>query len=527
MADSPETRKASSASFDEESYLRFNPDVRAAVAAGHFASGRDHFERYGKAEGRQTKKLSNQLRDRVIATGNLDAPRPRPKNWACSIDSVMISPAGGIFFTGWVDDYLEILDSIDLYFGEWAISFSGAGIARTRRPDVEAARGLAPRHSYGFWGFTAAGRTLPSGPCSVVIRLRSGTEASLMIVAEFLSDLELRTTILHQIETANYFGPPAFEAAHSFGPAIGAQITAFNKILAAHAIKTPYAERFGDVKPHYKGSIIVCLHGNLDAIFVQQALFSQQPDIQDFEFIYVCQNPEQAESLLNEARHSAQIYGLDQTIILLGANAGLSAARNLAAQYANSDRLLFVSPAILPYDQNFIVQHTQVLENAPPEQTALFSVPLFYDDGSLMHGGIYFELDMMPRFETGNMAETILLRPEHYGRGAAPDTAIFLRPRPVPAISGAFISAHRAWFEKLGGFSTDYVLGGYEDADFCLKSLGQGKPAWLHGAKLFHLEGAAKPGAAGTINRWLFTKTWGEIVQKDLLGPAPKNPVFR
>jgi hypothetical protein len=527
MADPPETRKASSASFDEEAYLRFNPDVRAAVAAGHFASGRDHFDRYGKAEGRQTQKLSNQWRDRVIATGNLDTPRPRPKNWACSIDNVIISPAGGIFFTGWVDDYLETLDSIDLYFGEWAISFSGAGIARTRRPDVETARSLPARHAYGFWGFCAAGRALPSGPCSVVIRLKSGTEASLLITAEFLSDLELRTAILVQIETASYFGPPTFEAAHSLAPAIGAQIIAFTKILAARTIETPYAERFGEVKPHYKGSIIVCLHGNLDAIFLQQALFSQQPGILDYEFIYVCQAPEQAEPLLNEARHSAQIYGLDQTIILLGANAGLSAVRNLAAQYANSDRLLFVSPAILPYDQNFIVQHTQLVENAPPEQTALFSVPLFYDDGSLMHGGIYFELDTMPRFETGNMAETILLRPEHYGRGAPPDTAAYLTPRAVPAVSGAFISAHRAWFEKLDGFSTDYVLGGYEDADFCLKSLGQGKPAWLHGAKLFHLEGAAKPGAAGTINRWLFTRTWSEMVQKDLLGPAPKNPVFR
>jgi GT2 family glycosyltransferase len=526
MADNPETRKASATSFDEDSYLRFNPDVRAAVAAGLFASGAEHFARYGKAEGRQTARPANPLRDRVIATSTLDIPRPRPRNWACSIDSVIISPAGGVYFAGWVNDYLETLDSIDLYFGEWAISFSGAGIARTRRPDVEAARDLPARHNYGFWGFVYAARPLPAGPCSIVIRLKSGAEASLLIPAEFLSDLELRSTLLAQIETSSYFGPPAFETAHALTPAIGAQIIAFNKSLAAPAIKAPYAERFGHAKDNYKGTIIVHLADNLDAIFLQQALLAQQPGIQDYEFIFVATNPEKAEALLNEARHSAQIYGLDQTIILLGANAGLSAAKNLAAQYANSDRLLFASPQILPYDQNFIAQHTELIETAPPEQTALFGAPLFYDDGSLMHGGIYFELDTMPRFENGIMTETILLRPEHYGRGAPPGTAVFLRPRPVPAIASAFMSINRLWFEKLGGFSTDYVLGGYEDVDFCLTSLAQGKPAWIQAPKLWHLEAAAKPQAAATINRWLFTKTWGDIVQQDLLGRSPKNPVF-
>ncbi len=38
--------------FDEDFYLQSNPDVAAAVASGAIASGRDHFEMYGEAEGR-------------------------------------------------------------------------------------------------------------------------------------------------------------------------------------------------------------------------------------------------------------------------------------------------------------------------------------------------------------------------------------------------------------------------------------------------------------------------------------------
>jgi hypothetical protein len=39
--------------FDEARYLALHPDIRAAVAAGHFPSGRHHYEAFGMAEGRE------------------------------------------------------------------------------------------------------------------------------------------------------------------------------------------------------------------------------------------------------------------------------------------------------------------------------------------------------------------------------------------------------------------------------------------------------------------------------------------
>ena len=120
------------------------------------------------------------------------------------------------------------------------------------------------------------------------------------------------------------------------------------------------------------------------------------------------------------------------------------------------------------------------MEALPAAQTDLFGAPLYYDDGSLMHAGMYFCSDTVPNFERGRSCEISLLRVEHYGKGAPPETAQFVKPRPVPAVTGAFMSVAKAWFEKLGGFTQDYVFGHYEDADLCLKSIAAGRMPWLH-----------------------------------------------
>ncbi|WP_416409225.1 class I SAM-dependent methyltransferase [Agrobacterium rosae] len=44
---------ASEVNFDETLYLKSNPDVAASIDVGHFASGREHFLKHGKIEGRK------------------------------------------------------------------------------------------------------------------------------------------------------------------------------------------------------------------------------------------------------------------------------------------------------------------------------------------------------------------------------------------------------------------------------------------------------------------------------------------
>ena len=518
--------------FDEQIYLRLNPDVLLAVAAGKFSSGLEHYERFGRAEGRPITDLGTLPRGRVVPTAKSRDTAELAEAPVGVLDAIRISPAGGIYVVGWVNDSLDRLDSVDMHFQGWSVCLDAAAMARVRRPDAEPAIGNGTSHAYGFWGFLYAAQRLTAGACNVVLRLKSGAELTLSAHAEMAEDQDLRNIALGQLAQAPYLGNAYFAAAAAVDGELGDQLLDFNRMLTRRAVNAPYVERFGPRRENYKASIIVCLYGKPEYLFLQQAMFSRHPAMRDYEFIYVSNSPEMAETMLREARRCALIYGLSVTLVLFSGNAGFGAANNVAAQYAASSRLIIMNPDVFPYDRDWAVKHEAVLEGMPEAQTRLFGVPLYYDDGSLMHAGMYFEADAMPSLTPGRRPETSILRVEHYGKGAPPETARFLRPRPVPAVTGAFISVARDWFEQLDGFTEDYIFGHYEDADLCLKSLEAGCAAWLHDVRLWHLEGKGsirKPVHEGgsAVNRWLFTKTWGELVCAELLGPVPEHPALR
>lgn len=510
-------------------YLRLNPDVLLAIAAGTFRSGREHYEQYGHAEGRPTTAPPSLPRDKVVFAADAAQRPERPRTPSGSVDEIKLSSSGGIYVRGWVNDQQDRIDCLELHFTGWAVAITGANLARLRRPDAEENLGFGG-HPFGFWGFLHAGRRLTGGACSAILRLKSGAELASPLHVEVIDDLEVRRLTLTALAQAQYLGNPYFAATAALDPTLGDALIDFNRALTLRAVNHPYVERFGGTR-RYKGSIIVCLYGRPEYLFLQQALFAGRPGIEDYEFIYVCNSPEDSETLLKEARRSHRIYGLDTSIVILNANAGFGAANNAAAKLANSDRLLFVNPDVFPHQQDWAARHSGLVETLPEDQTALFGAPLYYDDGSLMHGGMYFEVDTAPAFGGGKHSVTSILRVEHYGKGAPATNTSFLRPRPVPAVTGAFISVQRGWFEKLEGFTEDYIFGHYEDADLCLKSLEEGRPAWLHDVRLYHLEGKGsirQPVHEGgsVVNRWLFTQTWGETVRADLLGPQPTNPAF-
>ena len=299
-----------------------------------------------------------------------------------------------------------------------------------------------------------------------------------------------------------------------------------NRAITTRFVASPYVERFGSRETLLQGSIIVCLYGRAEYLFLQNALFSNQPGFNDYEFIYVSNSPELAELLLREAKLASYIYGQRITVVLLEGNAGFGAANNAAAKAAQSNRILIVNPDVFPRDHEWALKHTLLLEERPKDETQLFGVPLYYDDGSLMHGGMYFELDTGVLPQGGKFEKIKLIRVEHYGKGAPENLTRFTEPRPVPAVTGAFISSDRGWFEKLGGFTEDYVFGHYEDADFCLKSIVRGTFPRIHDLRLWHLEGKGstrRPVHEGgsLVNRWLFSSQWSGLIESALLGPNP------
>ena len=348
---------------------------------------------------------------------------------------------------------------------------------------------------------------------------------------ETVSNVDLRILVLGYVASAEFLGNRQVEAMAALANGFSDQILALNRALTDQFKAAPYIERFGMHRQPVRGSIIVCRFGKTEFLALQNCLFSGRPGIEDYEFTYTLNSPELGEKLLQEARAASMTYGVPQTVVVLSGNAGFGAANNAGAAVARSNRIMNVNPDVFPYDPNWAARHTELLDLRPAEETRLFGAALYYDDGSLMHGGMYFEMDTGISARAEAVRPCRMVRTEHYGKGAPAWAEQFVRARPVPAITGAFISSDRAWYEALGGFTEDYIFGHYEDADLCLKSLQRGTVSWMHDLRLWHLEGKGStrlpPHEGGSIvNRWLFSKLWAETIEDGLCGPNPTHPAL-
>jgi len=519
--------------FDAEAYLLANPDVAKSVAAGAFESAFDHYARHGRAERRPLRGASREPHDRLIRTKPPSAGGAPTLEVRASLEVLMLSPGGGMLLVGWVDDSVAPLEWITVSGSGWYITLSDSRMARFRRTDVESALATMRQHSFGFFGFAYTAESFDiGGDCKGLLHLADGRELSFDIQARRVSEVELRNTVLNYVANSEVFGNRQVEAVRMLQGPLNAAIVKHNRDISRQIVSGAYVEHFGARRRNPRGTLVVCLYGRSEYLFLQNALFGGGEGFEDYELIYVSNSPEMAEQIMKDVRACELVYGLPQTVVLLPGNAGFGAANNVAVTYALSERILIVNPDVFPRDPGWARKHTNAVSELPQARTQLFGVPLYYDDGSLMHGGMYFEFDTGLSVDPKGMSAQRLVRVEHYGKGAPAWSERFTRSRPVPAVTGAFISAARPWYEKLGGFTEDYVFGHYEDADLCLKSIAAGAAPWIHDIKLWHLEGKGStrlPVHAGGsyVNRAMFSERWDDVIAAGLEGPTPSHELLQ
>ena len=512
--------------FDGDAYLDANPDVAYAIKAGEFASVYEHYRLHGAQERRPLRPASYERFEPIVYEyGSTDTATAELQ---ASVDVCVVSWLGGIFIVGWMDDSILPVDSVRVVGTDFHIELPARMLIRVRRVDVEGALGRSDRYRYGFCGLFHCVWSRPAGEkLTVEFRSKSLIARSIDASAQVVDKVGLRDIAMSYLATTQFFGNPDVERIEQLGNGFGGQAVRLNHSIISDVVKSPYVERFSQGSHRYKGSIVVCLYGKSEFYFLQQALYAGLPGLAGYEFVYVCNSPEISESLLKEAHAAQRIYGLPSTVIILGGNAGFGAANNVAVRHSRSGRALIVNPDVFPRNRDWALNHTRMIESLPDAQTRIFGSTLYYDDGSLMHGGMYFDQDIGLNMSKESPSPIHLMRVEHYGKGAA-DAAVYTKSRPVPAVTGAFISIDRAWYEKLGGFTEDFVFGHYEDADLCLKSLEQGYPSYIHDLDLWHLEGKGSsrklPHEGGSsVNRWLFAEKWGRTIQRGLIGLSPTH----
>ena len=421
-----------------------------------------------------------------------------PDDTVGSVDEFIITPSGFFFLRGWTDDFVDPSDRLRLNTDSIDVEFESSAVRRYRREDVEAHFNRPYDREYGFWVFDSFKRqTAAIRKCAVAV---NSTQWRLQ--PSSMGEAAMKGRVLGFLGNL-LEGDSARRALRDLNHGIGTHLITLNRSIPCDSSHVS-AYHFDGGQRRVKRTLVIWLRNRAHFLSLQLALLLKSKGLDETEILYVNSNPDVCDVVQHEAKRSAYIYKLPITVIHTVRGVSETSARNIAAQYANSNRLLFLDPYIIPRDQNWLVVHDEFVKT---EEGALFGACLYAGDGSIAHAGSYFELDthVNPGFEPLH-----LIRIEHFGK-AISDTPIG-RPRVVPGVHRAFMSIDRKHFESLGGFDAGYMSADYADADLCLRSSEVGQPAWCNEAlRMWYLDISDRPPTelgATFVNRWHFTNKW-------------------
>src|SRR5208337_1256948 len=141
---------------------------------------------------------------------------------------------------------------------------------------------------------------------------------------------------------------PETECLYQLDKGLGRRLIELNTRIVQRIAAGAYQEQFGPRRQHYAGSFVIVLFGEANYLTLQAALFSQCRDYDQYEFIYVSNSIELSDTLVKDATNASKIYGISITLIILPGNAGFGVASNTGAAAAQSDRIVFLNPDVLP-----------------------------------------------------------------------------------------------------------------------------------------------------------------------------------
>ncbi len=487
--------------FNEGSYLNLNPDVKAGIEASTVRCAFDHFLNRGIDEGREPLLA----REPLEMSGN--------------IDQFLVSHSGFFAIFGWLGDEGYGAETWRLFGPDFNVEIPADAVFRHARHDVESAYRDGPFD----YGFGIVGRTPSKTLLKQALLFRAAARAGQFqgrADPTIVSDKRLLDVILTRIGAIQSHAGLEVGVHHFLAGSAGKTLV---ELFCAHVkanLDPAYVETF---RPRpVKRSFVTVLFGNNEPILTQPLLFREM-GVDFGEWIYVCNSPEDGTAALRLARTMAELYDVMITVVVMTDNVGFGAANNVAVSLAKSDSIYVINPDVFP-----LACDAGILRRALDERQlgrALWGGLLFYDERNLMHSGMYMEHDVFMRSPTYNGSASgkdetraELVRVEHFDKSAPFDPSEWRQPVVVPAISGAVMAFNRPMFEKIGGFSTRYIYGHYEDADLSLRWAEENGPVVVDpDLRFVHLEGqgsrASGPHYHGAklANRYLFSVRYNPV----------------
>ena len=448
-----------------------------------------------------------QLRDLQLL-----APMEKPHHLAqpsrpfgASLEMAICDHAGGTFFRGWIRDPLGLVAGLTLRspHGEHPVPLTE--LVRFGRPDLAQKFAGSPYGGAGFRpGFAlhlpdAALR--PVAQWSMRLELTTGDGITLIAPPGIMHAQSARDAVLGSIAPSEISPAlmerciePAVERLHAV-------------VMAARG--APEEIHIGSPLAEPDVSIVVPLYRNLRFVKPQYASFARDRTLRRAELIYVLDSPEQCHEVEHLLRGLHGLYDMPVTLLVQPGNYGYASACNAGAAAARGSVLLMLNSDVIPAARGWLQPLLSVLARQP--RLAAVGPKLLFEDGSLQHAGLFFERG--PEGEWYN---------NHYYKGYPRYYPAAQEQRPVPGVTGAALCVRRDAYEAVGGFSTDYVIGDYEDSDLCLKlRVAGGEIAYVPRSELYHFErqsirdhaGYARTLAAA-YNRRLHHRRWASLIEQ-------------
>ncbi|SDE05914.1 Glycosyltransferase, GT2 family [Belnapia rosea] len=407
---------------------------------------------------------------------------------------------GGLFLRGWLRDPLGLVARLTLQgrFGEQRLAM--AELLRFPRPDLVKKFAESPHGSPGLKaGFIAHLPRValrPSAQWRLKVELSTGEEVSLLAPPAITTPLLARDRVLGGIA-------PVHVTPEIMARCIAPPVERLHRRVMA-ARQAPEVVRIGTPVAAPAVSLVVPIYRNVFYLRHQLAAFARDPGLREAEVIYVLDSPEQREDVEHNLRGYHGITRMPVTLVVQPTNYGYGSACNAGTAEARAPVVLLLNSDVVPARRGWARPLLEVLEAAP--QLAAVGPKLLYGNDSLQHAGLYFE-------QIGGMGEWYN---SHYHKGLPRHYPAATHAREVPGVTGAAFCVRRAALEAVGGVTTDYVVGDYEDSDLCLKLRAAGHGiGYVPASELYHFErqsialhGGYARTLAAAYNRGLHHRRW-------------------
>lgn len=405
---------------------------------------------------------------------------------------------GRLFLRGWVRDPMDLVTAVELVGSHKVVQLEPKDMHWFRRPDIDkhfvAAAFSSKNTRTGFVAFVP-------DPCHgfslqplLSLRLHSGARVEVRPSLRHLLPAAARTAVLASV-------PPEDVTDVMLDDCLGPAAASFHRrSLAARG--APELIRIGTRPANPTVSIIIPLFRNLSFLRFQLAAFARDPECRVAELIFVLDSPEQAREVEHLLRGFYALHELALTLVVLPHNLGYAAANNAGAAVAQAPALLLLNSDVVPAGPVWLGALTAALAQ---NGVGAVGPKLLFDDNSIQHAGLFFQRDLDGQWLNA-----------HYHKGMPRFWPGAATCRRVPGVTGAALLVHRHLFETVGGICEDYIVGDYEDSDFCLRLHALGaETVYVPISELFHFERRSislHKGYSGTLacryNRRLHHRRW-------------------